>query len=101
MPRIRYTRAQRLEREMRAQFILDECIASAKWLEFKTHLTNIVCNNQIKCPLCRNINNINFNDVNVVNSECIICCQENKPLLQLPCYSTHCFCRECLERLIT
>ncbi len=100
MPRqIRLTKAQRLEREMKAQFILDEAIASAKWLEFKTHLTTHTFAPKVKCPCCRITNSIDLNCVSNCVGECPVC-YETKPLLQLPCHSSHSFCKDCLTKLI-
>ncbi len=99
MPRPRLTRAQRLEREMRAEFILDECIANSNWLEFKNHLANHTFTPKIKCPCCRTTNRVDLNTISPCVSECIICF-ETKPLLSLPCHESHKFCRDCLTKLM-
>ena len=102
MPRrlTREERLQRLQREERADLILDEIIANANWLNFQTHLANQTYSNKIKCPLCRCSNNIDLNNCSSCVGECIICFQDNKQLLTLPCHATHSFCKNCLEKLI-
>jgi hypothetical protein len=101
MPRQkRLTREERLEkiqREERAEFILDEIIANNCWLNFQTHLSNTVFTPKIKCPLCRNPSTIC--EDNEIVGDCPICFQE-KPLVNLSCYDSHKFCRYCLDRLI-
>jgi hypothetical protein len=95
----REERLEQLEREMKAEFILDEAIASACWLNFQTHLVNHTFTSKIKCPLCRCCNNVDLNNTNLNVAECLICC-ESKPLLSLPCHLSHSFCKQCLEKLI-
>lgn len=100
MPRQkRLTRAQLLEREMRAEFILDEAIASACWLNFQTHLSTHTFAPKVKCPCCRITNRVDFNAISTSVGECPVCFQE-APLLQLPCHFSHSFCKHCLEKLM-